>query len=463
MPANNLQAFFETVLGSDLGYLCLARIKPPKDGFEEVFFRYPQELGGAINWIEQYKPGYNLYFCPQVILTTKRTKTNIGQCNCLWSDLDAADPVGMHPKPSIVVESSPKRFQAYWLLKKPVAAVDAELYSKRIAYAFRGEGADISGWDLTQLLRIPGTYNYNRRTEAGDFPEVLVVQCSDLKYDLETFDDLPSLKASELAPILPFPEHLSETAMQVLDRWRTRVPGEVLELFYQPPPGDWSAALWRLECRLLESGLTITEAYIICNDAACNKFRRDGKDPSYLWKDVCRALSYVNSTIVGEVSEVDFIPLLSDTEKEIVAALPPTFVERYIDWATSSGDAAIEYHRACAFIILSGLLASKIKLPTSFGAIIPNLWIMNLGETTLTRKTTAMDMAMDLLLEITPEAMLATDGTLEGLLTALSTRPGQTSVFWRDEVSGLFDMIAHKDYYAGFLEMLTKLYDGKHL
>lgn len=72
-----------------------------------------------------------------------------------------------------------------------------------------------------------------------------------------------------------------------------------------------------------------------------------------------------------------------------------------------------------------------------------------------------MDIAMDLVTEIDPEIIMATDGSIEGLLTSLATRPGRPSVFLRDEFSGLLEMITKKDYYAGMPELLTKLYDGK--
>src|SRR6185295_16082845 len=125
------------------------------------------------------------------------------------------------------------------------------------------------------------------------------------------------------------------------------------------------------------------------------------------------------------------------------------------------GDAAWQYHQAGAFVALSSLLAGSVRLPTSFGTVIPNLWFMILADTTLTRKSTAMDLVMDLLLEIDTDCVLATDGSIEGLMTSLSMRPGRASIFLRDEFSGLLDAMVRKDYYAGMAETFTKLYDGK--
>ena len=152
---------------------------------------------------------------------------------------------------------------------------------------------------------------------------------------------------------------------------------------------------------------------------------------------------------------------MSEEEKELVDEAGETFVERYCDWAKGLGDAAPQYHQAGAFICLSSLLCGSVRLPTSYGNIVPNLWFMILADTTLTRKTTSMDIAMDLLEEIDPELIMATDGSLEGLLASMSTRPGRPSIFLRDEFSGLIEQMTKKDYMAGMPELLTKLYDGK--
>jgi hypothetical protein len=152
--------------------------------------------------------------------------------------------------------------------------------------------------------------------------------------------------------------------------------------------------------------------------------------------------------------------LLTDEERSL-AEKSSTIVEEYIDWAKDLGDAAWQYHQAGAFVILSSLLAGSVRLPTSYGTVVPNLWFMILADTTLTRKTTAMDVAMDVIQEIDSDAVLATDGSIEGLFTSLSMRPGRPSVFLRDEFSGLLESMSRKDYYAGMAETLTKLYDGK--
>jgi len=70
-----------------------------------------------------------------------------------------------------------------------------------------------------------------------------------------------------------------------------------------------------------------------------------------------------------------------------------------------------------------------------------------------------MDMAMDFVLDIDKSLMLASDATVEGLLSRLALRPKMVSVFYRDEVTGFFDSMQRKDYLAGMHETMTKMYD----
>jgi ribosomal protein S25 len=213
---------------------------------------------------------------------------------------------------------------------------------------------------------------------------------------------------------------------------------------------------------LFETGMDRSQVFAVARAAKCNKYARDGRSDKLLWKEVCRAYAK------NEANNNIFVPrdseeptLLTDAERDRLRNAEDGFVERYQHWAKSVGDAAPQYHQAGAFMALSAIMCGSVRLPTSFGLLIPNLWFMILADTTLTRKTTAMDLAMDLVTEIDPEIVMATDGSIEGLLSVLAVRPNKPSVFLRDEFSGLLEQMTKKDYMAGMPELLTKLYDGK--
>jgi RecA-family ATPase len=99
----------------------------------------------------------DLYFCPVVFSRPQRKKEFAQPTNLLWADLDPVHPEKCRLKPTIAWESSPGRYQALWFLSTDVTAEEAAALSKRIAYA---DGADKGGWDVTQVLRVPGTRNY---------------------------------------------------------------------------------------------------------------------------------------------------------------------------------------------------------------------------------------------------------------------------------------------------------------
>jgi hypothetical protein len=138
-----------------------------------------------------------------------------------------------------------------------------------------------------------------------------------------------------------------------------------------------------------------------------------------------------------------------------------TFLDRYSQWAATRTDAPVQYHITTAVVILSAIMAPHAVLPTSFAEIRPNIWAMILAGTTTTRKSTSMDMALRVLDDVHPDYLMATDGSPEGLLSELSYRDGKVSLFHRDEITGFIDSARTKEYLAGLLESMTRLYDGR--
>lgn len=454
------KTFFKYIFGTAEGYICLARRRQGTKIFEEDFFRYPDELHLFLSAINRYSQDHDLWYCPHTFSKRTRQKEFVLRTPSAWSDLDVCEPSRMLVKPSFVVESSPRRYQALWVFDEIVEPVTAEEISRRIAYFHADNGADKSGWDLTQLLRVPFTYNHKYAAPTSATPIVMVIEATATTYNSDDFNIYPTSEGSEYLQV-PFPETLPGDASEVLLKYRHDLHPHAYHLFSQQPKEDWSKALWALQMLLFESGLDRDEVFVVAKEASCNKYERDNRSDKLLWKEVCRAASkYQERTKVEVEPDAPLDPLLSDEERKWVTD-NPCLVEEYVEWGKSLGDAAWQYHQAGAFVVLSTLLAGSLRLPTSYGLVIPNLWFMILADTTLTRKTTAMDLAIDLLSEIDPDCILATDGSIEGLFTSLGMRPGRPSIFLRDEFSGLLDSMTKKDYYAGMAETLTKLYDGK--
>jgi hypothetical protein len=140
-----------------------------------------------------------------------------------------------------------------------------------------------------------------------------------------------------------------------------------------------------------------------------------------------------------------------------------TFIDRYVEYGWSVTDAPRQYHVAGGAIILSAIICPHVTLPARHTKIRPNIWAMILAGTTVTRKSTSMDLAVRMLGEVlsSDDFLMGTDGSPEGILTELQARDGKASLFHRDEITGFIEAATKKEYNAGMLQSLTSLYDGR--
>src|SRR5215831_10368230 len=439
--------FFDLLYGANEGYLCIATSDPvaPKARFQQKFFEWPKESVRVENYILQVERKHNVYFCVNLLEKMERKKENCLPTDLVWADLDEVNPESIvRIPPPIFWESSPARWQAIWRMSTPVPPFQAEEYSRRIAYLI---GADKSGWDLGQLLRVPFTHNFKYQ------PPALI----ELRRALETtakpllFEAIPSTIE---APGEPMPEQDVDLNLDaVLYKYRPLLNKTYFgALFTQEPDDDWSSILWRLLHVCFKVGMTAEEVFVVAHEAKCNKYARDGRPIEHLWRDVLKAGEAHHKTAGDEV--LLQMPVL------VEEPYSRTFVDEYREWADEVTDAVPDFHNLCLFVGMSALVSASVRLETSFGTIVPNLWGLIMGDSTLTRKTTAMRMVTDFLVNMDHELLAANEGTSEGLLQALSERPNKASIFFKDEVSMLFDGMSRKDYMAGMQETLTALYDS---
>lgn len=387
-------------------------------------------------------------------------KINCLPSSLVWADLDYVDPDKINPPPSCVVESSPKRYQSFWRLEDRVPSDIAESFSKKIAYA---TGADRSGWPLGKLLRVPHTRNF----KYDNPPEVEVLHARETKVPIAVFDELPEAVPAdipegweEIDSEVPDVETLPSTQSIIYSYKAELAKSEAFASLYTSEPAedaDWSAALWRLINICFEAGMEREEVFAIALDAKCNKYARDNRPVSALWKEVTKA--GINQSKVAFVKDSIFTALQMPQLVDPDSVEEDNFVADYKKWGMVATDAPEQYHELACFIALSALTSSGLRLDTTHGDIYMNLWGLILGESTLTRKSTVMKMAMEIVRDLDDEVILATDGSAEGLLTGLANRPRRVSMFYKDEVSGFFDSINKKSYLAGMPETLTRLYD----
>lgn len=448
-------AFFDYVFGDDEGYIYLVAQEPGKGKVrKEQFVQWPKNKAQAVAFVQKHTAKSNVWFGVNLLSSPKRVKEHCIPANLLWADLDTCDPTDIVPKPQCVIESSHGRYQAIWRLDEKLDPYVAEQYSKRIAYAYRTNGVDPSGWDLTQLLRVPNTFNH----KYDELPKVELRHAYETLAPLAALGGLPELDDEVEDYDLTVPDDLPDAQAVILKHWPKLNRTSFQTLYEEEPEFDWSRVLWRLINICIEEGLDEKETFAVVLTAKCNKYARDNRPVSHLWRDVQRAATSQAKIkkLSGTYHKLEVPELLNETE---ISSLPRTLVDDYKDWAMASTDAIVDYHELTFFIVLSTLCAQGITCNTTYGVVQPNLWGLILGDSTLSRKTTAMKMAMSFVEEIDKDRILATDATAEGLMSGLAGRPQQVSVFFRDEISGFFDSIKNKQYMSNMPELMTQLYD----
>lgn len=459
------RTFFKMIFGPEAsGYVCIAYLEHSTKKMQMLWYQYPAQLEDMLVSVqENSKRLAHFYFSTALYEDNhgNREKQHTKASTIIHCDLDSCDPRLLLVEPSILVQSSPGRFQAYWVLDHPITPAEAEDVNRRIAYYHREQGADMCH-DAGHLMRIPYTPNY-KHGELETAPVVSIVSANPKLYRISDFSSYPNVVAlrfmdnQDILPDLgPFGD-----AEQIIERYRPTLASIFYPLYETVPPEDsWSEVLWHMMSLCMEAGLRREETFLVAREAQCNKYARDGRPETDLWREVLRLfVKKIEQLQLAPTTNSEIPEFLSIAETLRVQARE-SFVERYMAWAGKKTDAPRQYHQAGAFVILSALLSGTVYLPTSHSRIYPNLWFMILSGTTLTRKTTTMRLAFSMIRDIDQDAEMATDGSVEGLLVGLRDRPGQPSIFHRDEFTGLLDAIAHKDYMAGFAEQLTKLYDG---
>lgn len=110
----------------------------------------------------------DVYFCPNLFSRPRRRRGLVLPSCWLYADLDRVKPPEGDDEqslvPTIAWESSPDRYQALWHIDKHLPEEQHSQVNRKLTYAL---GADKGGWDITQVLRVPGTINhkYNEKPE----------------------------------------------------------------------------------------------------------------------------------------------------------------------------------------------------------------------------------------------------------------------------------------------------------
>jgi P4 family phage/plasmid primase-like protien len=166
---------FRHLFGGQRGFLVIVSAERTDEGewkrggTEHTYFNFPGQLQEACNHaLAESQRGREAYFCAHLLTDKRRVKENAADVVTLWGESDGGELPNGNKKPTAAVESSPGKFHIYYRLTDPIPPQTAERLNRRLAHDI---GADPSGFDLSQLLRVPGTVNH----KYPERPEVRVV------------------------------------------------------------------------------------------------------------------------------------------------------------------------------------------------------------------------------------------------------------------------------------------------
>lgn len=394
----------------------------------------------AARWAEeQDERGRSVYyktclFKPDAIRLIKENA--LPEAVWLWADLDEMDPARLPFQPTMLIESSPRRYQALWRLSEPKNIKDVERYCHAIsAYG------DASGWDIGQELRIPGTHNW----KYDDGPEVRVSEFTGTVYQLAQLGITPARETGTwVEPDTDFEELLAK---------RTDSGPSYTQEEPVLKAGDGkgrSAALWRVLNQLRDDGYKAEQAFQIMWWSPLNKFRLDGRPPRDLWRDVLKCWNQ---------------PMAESTPFATPEPRSSPKIEQVWRWPLLV-DKAISAYRGPTLFVDE---ATAVMFLSAYSALFPyarieghniGVWTMLLGGQA-SGKSTLIEGLSRVMVETAPSLGLVTSGSPEGIMERVAEGPCLLAF---EEYSEQLKQMAKRDGYAVTnKELYQRMFDGAPL
>lgn len=140
---------------------------------------------------------------------------------------------------------------------------------------------------------------------------------------------------------------------------------------------------------------------------------------------------------------------------------PCHFVSQWNAYASARTDAAHEYHEAAALALLAAATPNvRAHLAPYPNGLPTNLYILIVGDSTTSRKSTSKDFAQDVQYRALPGSLSADHFSPEGFLEQLAGRPHDCMTLYVDEFGELLEKLHHSKHMAGMRGLLLTAYGG---
>lgn len=290
--------FLHTIITTPEGNFCLATLTREGLNWHEEWYTWPAQDAVIAARALELAPDYNVYFSSYLFSDHSTQHASTLPSRTIQADLDDASLLDCPIPPTYLVETSPNRHQAYWVLKQeyttptgdtpalPIAPVlplppdTHETLSRKLTYSI--PNCDRSGWPLGRKLRVP--YTLNHKYLDGPHPVVPLIGTPHQLHNAATIDLLPdiddpikvTLDTAFLEGTPPVPDTLLTPTGEVgpfelLESIKGKIPPRVYST-YSIRNKDRSAALWALMLAAFRAGLTRDAVFFLAWHSANNKF-----------------------------------------------------------------------------------------------------------------------------------------------------------------------------------------------
>lgn len=253
-------------------------------------FKWPADKPKILDHLTEHAND-DLYFAPMVFSEPTRRSEFALTGNRLWADLDEVDPrdVDAWYQPTIAWETSPDRYAGVWLVNSDRTNVTAPGRENHKLTTYLG--ADPSGWDTTQLLRVPGSANNKPGKPRGTRGSLLWADRE--IHGWSKFDDLPDVAVAHTEEVM------DEQLLSGIDRhavWgrvKAKVHKGIRKFMAMRDTGDYdrSDVLWQIERELADAGCTLPEIVAIIRPTVWNKYAGRQDEIKRLMTESSKAIS----------------------------------------------------------------------------------------------------------------------------------------------------------------------------
>lgn len=234
-----------------------------RHGWRQVALSESNAYDRLPHLIEKYSD-HDLYFCPNLFRQPKRQRRYALPSSWGWCDIDGGRLSAFPIQPTIAWMTSHGRHQGLWLWDCKERRDRAELYARALAQ-YSDDG---SGWEITKMLRIPGTYNYKRAR-----PHLVTIVREQWDGDWTAISERPNTDALP-TQLNGEAGDIDLAAVSKIDRYAVRRKFPRVRHLLDDEPEDTSGRMYLIAKEMAKRGTPEEIAAVIMGSAA--------------WRGMCR-------------------------------------------------------------------------------------------------------------------------------------------------------------------------------